>query len=337
MNLKIDYKNVKKRQGIFIWEADVGFISKEDVGGTILNSGDRAREKARQMYGSDAICFPTSGRSTSFYLWVSEIKEWPTQKNVNVDYEGGRKKMYEDGDNGNSIVFYDFSANLLGKKQLRINFTFETCDMEIETATIPFLEYNRSSSLYRKYIKSLRQITQTDDVVGLAKKITLGQGNYLGRAKLLYDWVLENINYRESSTKNNATKVLSVKEGNSREISFLYVALLRAVDVPARVVSGAYGEGGRTQKFHSWCEVYFEGSGWIPVDCVKKMFARLDSDRIIFSKGENILLERGPFKSDVFDIDNKKAFVLQPEIIYLDYERAGFFALKENKYLLVRE
>lgn len=335
--MKIEYKNPKKRQGIFIWELDVNFESREEVMGTFVSSNERVIEKMQQKYGKDAICYPSGSRESVFLLWLTEIKEWDTQKNIITSYGVEKRKTYEDKENGNSIVVFDFSNNILGKKQVRLNFTFDAYEVELIGKDFKTPEYDKYSSLFRNYTKFERQITATDDVIKTANEIIRDQGSYIGKAKVIYDWVINNINYVETVEKRNVARVFQSKQGNAREISFLYIALLRSVDIPARIVAGVYGEEGRKQNFHTWAEFYLEGVGWVPVDCSKKMFSELDSNRIIFSKGENILLERGPITSTIFDINNKRAFFMQPEVFYVDYEKTGFFALKQNKYLLVKE
>ncbi len=335
--MKIEYKNPKNKKGIFIWEMDVNFLSREEVMGTFVSSNERVLEKMYQKYGEDAICFPSNSRENVFLLWVSEIKEWDSQKNVTANYGIEKRKTYEDRENGNSIVVFDFSNNIIGRKQLRLNFSFDAYEVNLTGKDFKTGEYDRQSSFFRNYTKFERQITPTDDVIKIAKDVTSEHGNYIGKAKKLYDWVVDNISYVDSNKKGNVARVFQAKEGNAREISFLYIALLRSIDIPSRIITGVYGEEGRKQKFHSWAEFYLEEVGWIPVDCSKKLFSELDNNRIIFSKGENILLERGPITSNIFDINNKRAFFMQPEVFYIDYEKSGFFALKQNKYLLVKE
>ncbi len=335
--MKLEYKNPKKRQGIFIWEMDVNFLSREDIMGTFVSSNERVLEKLQQKYGKDAICYSSNARENTFFLWMAEIKEWETQKNISVDYGIEKKKAYEDKENGNFIAVFDFSSSITGKKQVRVNFTFDAYEVELTGKDFKTGEYDRYSTLFRKYTKFERQISPTDDIIKTAKDVTLEQGNYIGKAKRLYDWMVDNISHEDSNNKRNALRVFESKKGNSREISFLYISLLRSIDIPARIVAGVYGEEGRKQEFHSWAEFYLEGVGWVPVDCSKKLFSELDSNRIIFSKGESIVLERGPMSSNIFDINNKKAFFMQPEIFYIDCEKPGFFALNQNKYLLVKE
>jgi hypothetical protein len=333
--MKIEYKNPEKRKGIFIWEIDVNFLSKESDF-RFKNAGEEEMiGEAKKVYGSDAVCFPSLNRANTFILWVSQIKDWDSQKVSYSDY-GEEKKDYNDKENGNLIGFFDFSKSILGRKQLRINFTLEEYETKLQTDTWETAPYDRSSSLFRKYTKSERQLGQTDNVVMLAKEVTKTGSSPFAKAKMIYNWISENITYKDSSTKRGAIRVFESRDGNSAEISFLYITLLRSVEIPARLVSGAWGEIEKKQDFHFWVEFYLEGVGWIPVDCAKKMFGDIDSKRIIFSKGENILLEKAPDQSDIFGINYRRVFFMQPEVIYLNKQEPGIFAIKQNKYLLIK-
>lgn len=333
--MKIEYKNPEKRKGIFIWEIDVNFLFKESNLHFKNASEEEMVREVEKTYGGDTLCFPSINKPNAFLLWVSQIKDWDSQKVLYSDYNG-EKKDYNDQENGNLIGLFDFSKEILGKKQLRINFTLEEYETKLQTENWETSPYDRSSPLFRKYTKSERQLGQTDNIVNLAKEITKDSSSYFSKAKMIYNWISENISYKDSNAKRGAMRVFESKGGNSAEMSFLYITLLRSVEIPARLVSGAWGEIEKKQDFHFWIEFYLEGVGWIPVDCAKKMFGEIDSKRIIFSKGENILLEKSPDQSAVFGINYHRVFFMQPEAAYLNKQESGIFAIKENKYLLIK-
>ncbi len=335
--MKINYTNPRKRQGIFIWEIEANFLPKDQVGGAIFSSNERVMDKVRSLYGGDAVAYPTLGRENSFMVWMSEIKEWESQKAVVVNTEGPKSKSYEDKENGNTVSFFDFSNNYFGKKQVRINFTLDTYETEVNDNNVPFPDYDRYSNLHRRYTKSTKQVAQTDEVKKLSESIVASKGDYISKAKALFDWIQGNISIVAREEVFGITRTFTAREGGVKDVNFLYLAMLRAAGIPARVVSGVYGEGGRKQEFHLWVEFYIEEVGWIPVDCSKKMFAHVDNNRVIFSKGEGVVLERAPLSSEAFAIDSKKFFLLGPEAIYLDYKEQGFIVVRKNKYLLIKE
>lgn len=88
----------------------------------------------------------------------------------------------------------------------------------------------------------------------------------------LYRWLYDNLDYDDSRLGTNDLlephETMQRGGGVCRDLAALYVSLLRAADVPARVVSG-YLAGG-VNGFHAWVEFYGgEGHGpspWVPVD-----------------------------------------------------------------------
>ncbi len=334
--MKIEYKNPQKRKGILIWEADVNFLSKKRDFGMKGAGEAEMMERAKKIYGEDALLLPSFGREDVFLVWISHVREWESQKGVEASWSVEAKKNYEDRENGNTIGIFDFSKNISGKKQVKINFSLEAYEVELNTEEWSTKEYNKSSSLYRKYTKSDRWLGQTDDIVSLAKDITKNGSTYFSMAKAIYNWTMENITFREGGGERGAIRVFQSKDGSAAEMSFLCITLMRSVGVPARLVSGAWGEVEKKQDLHFWLEFYLQDVGWVPVDCAKKMFGTLDNKRTIFSKGESIFLERAPENSDFFKINYKKTFFLQPEAVYINKSEEGVLALKQNKYLVVK-
>jgi hypothetical protein len=197
-------------------------------------------------------------------------------------------------------------------------------------------DYNKNSLLYQQNTKNERMLSQTEEIIAMAKNITQESNNYIVKAKRIYDWVIENIAYKNSNTERGAIRTFQNREGNAGEISFLFTTLMRAEGIPTRIITGEWGEREKKQDFHFWNEFYIEDVGWVPVDCIKKLFGEMDNKRIIFSKGENIVLEKAPEKGEVFGINYRKAFFMQPDVFYIDKSEEGVFAVKQNKYILIK-
>lgn len=84
-------------------------------------------------------------------------------------------------------------------------------------------------------------------------------------SRKLHDWVFENVRKRNSAGIPSAVEVLREKTGDCNEHTVLYVALARAVGLPARIAVGlvwanARG-GGPGLYYHAWPEVYLGVSG----------------------------------------------------------------------------
>jgi len=97
-------------------------------------------------------------------------------------------------------------------------------------------------------------------------------------AKALFSWLKQNIVYQihpEERATRSAEVTLSNKQGDCDDISFLYISLCRALDIPARFIRGYLItdelNGIVTATPHAWTEVYVGQpgllNGWIPIEC----------------------------------------------------------------------
>jgi hypothetical protein len=92
------------------------------------------------------------------------------------------------------------------------------------------------------------------------------------RARLLVDWVHENLEQTPSVTLPSARAVLASGRGDCNEHAVLLAALARAVDIPARVVTGVvYADGGFF--YHAWNEFWL--GRWMSADAI---FGQLPTD-----------------------------------------------------------
>ncbi|MBC2887217.1 transglutaminase domain-containing protein [Ochrobactrum sp. CM-21-5] len=141
-----------------------------------------------------------------------------------------------------------------------------------------------SAAEREKYLRG----TQLAPVDGLVKQtadtITGNTGSDIEKARLIYDWVVENT-YRRAATRGcGAGNVLAMLQGGDlggkcADLNPLFVALVRAAGIPARdlygirVAPSAFGYrslGAKTETVtkaqHCRAEFYLDGIGWIATD-----------------------------------------------------------------------
>ncbi|MGB9925365.1 MAG: transglutaminase-like domain-containing protein [Candidatus Bathyarchaeales archaeon] len=134
--------------------------------------------------------------------------------------------------------------------------------------------------------------------VKLAHEIVGNERNPLVQARLIHDWVERNINSGPSGT--TALEVLETRSGDCGGHSYVFIALCRALGIPARAVAGVgpdYYQGRfiscKDPWYHVWAEFYLPGYGWIQCDtsCGQgKNTLGIDEPRIVFSRGDEIAL-----------------------------------------------
>ncbi|MEQ8860942.1 MAG: transglutaminase family protein [Pseudomonadales bacterium] len=90
------------------------------------------------------------------------------------------------------------------------------------------------------------------------------------RVDAIRSWVRRHVTFRQNVTNSNTSAITTLVEqvGVCRDFAHLMIALCRAVNVPARFVTGTdYGADPALgpQDFHAYVEVYF-GGGWYIFD-----------------------------------------------------------------------
>src|SRR5262249_4158232 len=122
-------------------------------------------------------------------------------------------------------------------------------------------------------------IVINDEVRRIAAEATAGKRGDLARARALYDWVYDHMQYDKSVPGwglGDIPYCLKAGKGNCTDFHTLFIALARASGIPARWSIGfplAYGDGRTVPAtneavagYHCWAEFHVRGAGWLPVD-----------------------------------------------------------------------
>lgn len=142
-----------------------------------------------------------------------------------------------------------------------------------------------------KYIDS-----EDKDIISLASSLAAGEDDQYVVVYKLAEWSNRNIKYDLStlteSTSLPASWVLRNRQGVCDELTNLFIALNRALGIPARFVSGiAYTDSELFPErwgFHGWAEVYFPGYGWVPFDVTYGQFGFVDAGHIKMAETADI-------------------------------------------------
>lgn len=108
-------------------------------------------------------------------------------------------------------------------------------------------------------------LVQSDDprIRAQARQIVGRTRDPARAAERLVQWVYDEIDKRVTVSVPSALEVLETRRGDCNEHTVLYVALARAVGIPARTAAGlVYVDG--AFYYHAWPEVYL--NGWVAVD-----------------------------------------------------------------------
>lgn len=144
---------------------------------------------------------------------------------------------------------------------------------------------SRLSREMRQYLRPSPYINSQDRViVEAAKQLVENQNTAWGRVEAIYDWVREKVEYRFARKIKSARKALEDGYGDCEELTSLFIAMCRAVQIPARAV---WVPG------HCYPEFFLEdaeGKGrWYPCQAAgTRSFGHIQESRPILQKGDNI-------------------------------------------------
>ncbi len=234
-------------------------------------------------------------------VWLPKALEWDNQREIIIHRITPEVTVdTSDHEEKSGIYYWKFNNLPLKGNQIKLSVEFSFTAYETTFKVNPDLvkTYDQQSTLYKSFTKP-EPFIQSDDksIKFLAAEITAGDENPYLKARKIYDWILDNIDYQLVPGLKGATYALHNHHGECGDYAALFVALCRASGIPARPVIGMWANP--FNEPHVWAEFYIQDIGWIPVDAsqadgwgsVDRYFGHLDNNRIILSKGYNIILE----------------------------------------------
>ncbi|RKX70846.1 hypothetical protein DRP53_03635 [candidate division WOR-3 bacterium] len=124
-----------------------------------------------------------------------------------------------------------------------------------------------------KFKESLRPslYIQSDDpeIIQTARKIVREEKSSMEAARLLTNWVYQNLQKRATASIPSAREVLRDRCGDCNEHAVLLAALARALGIPAKIYVGLVNLGDAFY-YHAWNGLYL--GRWIPVDATYGQF-----------------------------------------------------------------
>ncbi|MFW9833494.1 MAG: transglutaminase family protein [Candidatus Thorarchaeota archaeon] len=149
-----------------------------------------------------------------------------------------------------------------------------TVVLRIDTITRDWLMEPRSTTeeliaRTRGNYCSLKKYWEIDDplVQELSQKAAERASGDEAYARHAFRMVRESLKLKTPlDERKGAARAIREKEGDCDEHADLFIALLRAVRIPARRIVGHYYRDGMDPEPHAWCEVFLKRNGWIPVD-----------------------------------------------------------------------
>ncbi len=130
--------------------------------------------------------------------------------------------------------------------------------------------YQKESATYKEFsAERPPQIIFTSRIKALAGNILQGETNPLVQVRKIYKWINDSVTWASaleySIMPDIPGFVMEKRHGDCGMQTLLFLTLARSVGIPVKWQSGWMLHPGEVN-LHDWCEVYYEGIGWVPLD-----------------------------------------------------------------------
>lgn len=164
------------------------------------------------------------------------------------------------------------------------DFQFTSRGEWFDLSEIEVTPYDKNSTLFRTYTAEQKpHIGFSQAVRELTDSVTRNAETPVEILQAVYRYIAANYPWASaleySTIANIPEYVIENRKGDCGQVALLLITMLRYKGIPARWQSGWMTHPGEVN-LHDWAEVYFEGSGWIPVD-------------ISFGRGEPVPIRPG--------------------------------------------
>ncbi len=194
----------------------------------------------------------------------------PRQKNVKLISVNSENYLLADNSKMQRSLFMEKKAESGQPVIFQYEAEFETSPQWMKIEQNQVKDYNTSSKLYQDFTAEREpHIVFSSEIKQLTDEITKGILNPVEKTKAIYYWIDSNIPWASaleySTFECIPHYVLEKKHGDCGMKTLLFMTMARYSGIPCKWQSGWMLHPGEIN-LHDWCEVYFEGIGWIPVD-----------------------------------------------------------------------
>lgn len=203
-------------------------------------------------------------------LLAEELNPVPVK--VVVNKNNGRDATYNIGNIPAKSSVKIEQRFLINNSAINYNLNFQNYQYNVEDV----------AKIDKKYLQSEAGIDITDPaIIAYANSLAAGHTNPYLIAKALFSDINLFMTYDNTLTEHSASQAVRTGRGNCVDYSYLYIACLRSLGIPARIYTGylyspaqqvtpefinADGTINMNNQKHNWVEFYVSGMGWIVAD-----------------------------------------------------------------------
>ena len=151
-----------------------------------------------------------------------------------------------------------------------LQFAYQSKAQYFDLSQRKILPYDKTSMIFKKYTaQQYPQIVFSKEIKQLSDSIVNGYSSPGEIVKKLYYWINDHIIWTGALEYSIMTQipnyVLANHRGDCGMQTLLFMSMARYQGIPVKWQSGWMMHPGEVN-LHDWCEVYYEGVGWVPLD-----------------------------------------------------------------------
>ncbi len=256
------------------------------------------------IYGEDEFEFtyrvqlPDISGPAKLWLPLAQSDAHQTVEIIGISAPSEWQELNESG-NGNRVLYMTVGPEASGEK-VEIHYRVRREEMS---------PYPVRNSPPEQDLEPERLVPDDSTFRAIAEGAIKGKTTDLMRARALYDHVIDEVRYARYGAgwgQGDAVYACNAKSGNCTDFHSYFIALARAVNIPARFAIGAAipserNDGG-IDGYHCWAE-FFADDRWWPVDISEAdknsglasyYFGHQPANRIELSRGRDLVFDPGP-------------------------------------------
>jgi len=151
-----------------------------------------------------------------------------------------------------------------------IQYTYQSSAQYFDLSQFKILPYDTTSAIFKKYtVEQHPQIVFTNEIKQLSDSIVGAITNPAEKVKKLYYWINNHVIWTGALEYSIMPfipgYVLTNRRGDCGMQTLLFMTMARYQKIPVKWQSGWMMHPNEVN-LHDWCEVFYNGVGWVPLD-----------------------------------------------------------------------
>lgn len=174
---------------------------------------------------------------------------------------------------GNALqrtIYLEKTARKDEPAQFQVSFEVETSALYFDLEMEDIQPYLIENQIFKAFTcERDPHILFSEKIKELGRRLVGDETNPYKKVRAIYHWINDSVRWASALEYGIITNipeyVLETRHGDCGMQTLLFMTLARSQGIPVKWQSGWMLHRGMVN-LHDWCEVYYEGMGWVPVD-----------------------------------------------------------------------